>query len=248
MCVCKFKFVTVATVIQRLIKMSPSNRLNEKPMESWIKAGYEHVKGTLTPQPISRPKFTLTELKNAIPAHCFKRSMIKSFGYLTLDLVIIISLLCCTYITLEKHHLPLLGQVILYSIYWYVQGIFLFAIWVLAHECGEFCNWNDRENLEKLFKTTALHLQDTVHFRKIILWTIPLDWLYIQHCSLRITVGKYRIVNTIQIQAVVKMTKLSFRLPKMKSGQCSSTFPTIARFSICRKSCFSYYWDGCQLI
>lgn len=107
--------------------------------EKLIKAGYEYVEGSLMPQPLSPPKFTLTELKNAIPAHCFERSMIKSFGYLALDFVVIVSLLCCAYVLFEQQELlPHYCQLIGYPIYWFIQGSFMFGIWVLAHECGTF--------------------------------------------------------------------------------------------------------------
>lgn len=115
-----------------------SKQLKDDEMELLIKAGYEHVEGAIMPQPISRPQFTLSELKTAIPAHCFERSMFKSFGYLALDIVIIISLLWCAYALLEQHHLPFYCEFVAYAAYWFVQGSLLFAIWVLGHECGEF--------------------------------------------------------------------------------------------------------------
>lgn len=100
------------------------------------KAGYEYVDGTIVPQPISRPQFTLTELKNAIPPHCFERSMLKSFGYLALDLVIVSSLFGCAYIVLEQRSLPFYCQLVGYVAYWFLQGSVLFGVWVIAHECG----------------------------------------------------------------------------------------------------------------
>lgn len=102
-----------------------------------VKAGYEYVEGTPVPQPMARPQFTLADLRNAIPPHCFERSMVKSFGYLALDVVIISSLLCFTYALFEMLSLPLYCQLIGYPIYWFVQGSVMFGIWVLAHECGE---------------------------------------------------------------------------------------------------------------
>lgn len=117
-----------------------SEQLNDDESELLIKAGLVHVDGALMPQPISRPQFTLTELRNAIPAHCFDRSMVKSLGYLTLDLAIIVSLLYCAYAVLEQQSLPLYAEIIAYPVYWFIQGSFLFAIWVLAHECGELRN------------------------------------------------------------------------------------------------------------
>lgn len=119
--------------------MNP-HRLSEETdisqTELLIKAGYKHVEGAPKPQPISRPQFTLTELKNAIPSHCFERSMVKSFGFLILDIAIITSLIFCAYALFELQFLSAYFQ-LLYPVYWFVQGSFLFGIWVLAHECGE---------------------------------------------------------------------------------------------------------------
>jgi len=41
------------------------------------------------PQPVDKPTFTIGDIKNAIPKHCFERSLLLSFGHLIHDLVII---------------------------------------------------------------------------------------------------------------------------------------------------------------
>lgn len=104
--------------------------------EALINAGYQHVEGTIPPQPLSRPQFTLAELRTAIPPHCFERRMWKSFAYLTSDLVIISSLIVGAVAVLEQQSLPFHFQIVGYSAYWFLQGSFLFGIWVLGHECG----------------------------------------------------------------------------------------------------------------
>lgn len=101
--------------------------------ETLTKAGYEYVEGTLVPQPIARPQFTLKELRNAIPAHCFERSMLKSFGYLGLDLVYVSTMLYCAYVALEQRFLPFYCQLVGYLIYWFLQGSVLFGLWVLGN-------------------------------------------------------------------------------------------------------------------
>lgn len=101
-----------------------------------IKAGYQYIEGTPKPQPISRPQFTLTQLKQAVPPHCFQRSTIKSFGYLTLDFVIVVSLFSGAYFILEQWHLPIHFKIAGYCLYWFLQGSILFGVWVLGHECG----------------------------------------------------------------------------------------------------------------
>lgn len=113
-----------------------SDQLHDDESELLIKAGYEHVEGALMAQPICRPQFTLTELRNALPAHCFQRSMVKSFGYLALDIVLIFSLLSCAYAAFEQQSSPVYSQLV-YPVYWFLQGSIFFGLWVLAHECGK---------------------------------------------------------------------------------------------------------------
>ena len=84
--------------------------------------------------PHEKPPFTLSQLKKAIPPHCFRRSVLRSFSYVVYDLTIafILYYLANTYI-------PLLSQPMSYvawPIYWAVQGSFLTGVWVIAHECG----------------------------------------------------------------------------------------------------------------
>lgn len=115
-----------------------TDQLKDDETELLIQAGYEHVKGALYPQPISRPKFSITDLRNAIPAHCFERSMVKSFGYLSFDILAIILLLWSAYVGLEEQSLPYHMDLIAYPVYWFIQGSFMFGLWVLAHECGNY--------------------------------------------------------------------------------------------------------------
>lgn len=116
------------------IGMEKSKLEMNNDYDELIKAGYQYVEGTPVPQPIARPQFSLSELKNAIPPHCFERSMLKSFGYLARDFVYVGLLAYVAYVTLEQRSLT--WQLIGYPIYWFLQGSVLFGVWVLAHECG----------------------------------------------------------------------------------------------------------------
>lgn len=84
--------------------------------------------------PFSKPPFTLGDIKKAIPPHCFKRSILRSFSYVVRDLVsfIVLAYVAATYIPLLPHPLPYLA----WPIYWFFQGCILMAIWVLGHESG----------------------------------------------------------------------------------------------------------------
>ncbi|XXG87687.1 hypothetical protein AAC387_Pa12g0002 [Persea americana] len=86
--------------------------------------------------PVAKPSFTLSQLKKAIPPHCFKRSILRSMSYVVSDLTIssILYYLATTYIPLIPS--PLLRYLLAWPIYWVLQGAVLMGIWVLGHECG----------------------------------------------------------------------------------------------------------------
>lgn len=117
--------------------MHPNHNLTcRKEYLQLVKAGYKYVDGTPLPQPIAKPHFSLSELKAAIPSHCFKRNMTKSLGYLAWNLFICSILFFGAYVILELHSLPLLITVPGYLAYWFLQGSYMTGLWVIAHECG----------------------------------------------------------------------------------------------------------------
>nr|AEJ87847.1 omega-6-desaturase [Ginkgo biloba] len=82
--------------------------------------------------PSAKPPFTVGQLKKAIPPHCFNRSMLTSFSYLAIDLVVSAFLLCSTRFFTFSGVL----EWTLWLGYWIAQGCVLTAVWVIAHECG----------------------------------------------------------------------------------------------------------------
>ncbi|XP_021728872.1 delta(12)-acyl-lipid-desaturase-like [Chenopodium quinoa] len=84
--------------------------------------------------PNSKPPFTLGQLKQAIPPHCFQRSLLKSFTCLVYDIT-----LACLFYFIASHVIPTLAYplpLLGWPIYWAVQGCILTGVWVVAHECG----------------------------------------------------------------------------------------------------------------
>ncbi|KAE8664429.1 Omega-6 fatty acid desaturase, endoplasmic reticulum [Hibiscus syriacus] len=90
--------------------------------------------GSLKRVPISKPPFSLSDIKRAIPPHCFKRSLFRSFSYLIYDLILIsiFYYVATTYI----NHLPQPLSSVAWAVYWAVQGCVMTGVWVIAHECG----------------------------------------------------------------------------------------------------------------
>lgn len=77
------------------------------------------------------PNFSISTLKNAIPKHCFERSLLTSSYYLFRDIALVAVLFYCAYML---QFIPY-GW-LLYPVYWVAQGTAFLGLWVLAHECG----------------------------------------------------------------------------------------------------------------
>ncbi|KAI3742347.1 hypothetical protein L1987_60027 [Smallanthus sonchifolius] len=100
----------------------------------WMSDSSDDVKDVLKRVPVD-PPFSLSDLKKAIPAHCFKRSIIRSSYYVVHDLVITYAFyfLANTYI----HLLPAPLAYIAWLVYWFCQASILTGLWVIGHECGD---------------------------------------------------------------------------------------------------------------
>ncbi|KAI7739056.1 hypothetical protein M8C21_030333, partial [Ambrosia artemisiifolia] len=80
------------------------------------------------------PPFTLSDLKKAIPAHCFDRSVIRSSYYVVHDLIV-----SYVFYFLANNYIPLLPSPLAYiawPVYWFCQASILTGLWVIGHECG----------------------------------------------------------------------------------------------------------------
>ncbi|KAH8769700.1 fatty acid desaturase-domain-containing protein [Hyaloscypha finlandica] len=81
------------------------------------------------------PTFTMKEIHDAIPPHCFKPSVLRSMAYVVRDYFYL-----STLIYLAVTYIPLLPNVYLRFAAWVayttVQGFVFTGIWILAHECG----------------------------------------------------------------------------------------------------------------
>ncbi|KAH8551139.1 delta-12 fatty acid desaturase [Umbelopsis sp. PMI_123] len=80
------------------------------------------------------PDFSIKEIRDAIPAHCFERDTLRSFSHVFYDLSIIAAL---GYAATFIDHIPYSwARILLWPAYWVAQGIVATGIWVIAHECG----------------------------------------------------------------------------------------------------------------
>ncbi|KAJ1923418.1 hypothetical protein EC988_010427 [Linderina pennispora] len=77
------------------------------------------------------PNFTIKELRDCVPKHCFERDTMRSFSYVAYDILGVIALAtCATYI----HQLPLFLRAPAWIAYWIAQGVVCTGLWVIAHE------------------------------------------------------------------------------------------------------------------
>ncbi|KAF4359181.1 hypothetical protein F8388_005290 [Cannabis sativa] len=98
-----------------------------------MKMGGNGENSRLERAPHTAPPFTLSQLKKAIPPHCFNRSLLHSFSYLLQDLFFasLFYYVATSYFYLP-HPLPYLA----WPLYWIFQGIIFCGVWVLGHDCG----------------------------------------------------------------------------------------------------------------
>ncbi|KAG2358321.1 fatty acid desaturase-domain-containing protein [Suillus spraguei] len=92
------------------------------------------------------PDLTIKDLLSAIPAHCFKRSALRSSLYIVYDLVMISgiyktatyldTLISPEYVSLPHPLLYPAARLSLWAGYSFWTGLFATGLWVIAHECG----------------------------------------------------------------------------------------------------------------
>ncbi|PPJ55209.1 hypothetical protein CBER1_05713 [Cercospora berteroae] len=83
------------------------------------------------------PDYTINDIRNAIPKHCYERSGLRGLSYVARDIALLASTfyLFNTYCTPEYvPSYPL--RAALWAFYTFAQGCFGTGLWVLAHECG----------------------------------------------------------------------------------------------------------------
>lgn len=83
------------------------------------------------------PDYTIKQIRDAIPAHCFERSAARGLAYVARD----VASLAVTFYLFHNYVTPEIvpstnARAGLWALYAFVQGLFGTGLWVLAHECG----------------------------------------------------------------------------------------------------------------
>ena len=114
--------------------MCVAPRLREEFEELSAKEVEKSTRGALSATPPQDGPITKRSLRECIPPECFKRSYAKSLGHLAWDLLqVYLTYAAATY---AAKCLPSALAPAVWLTYWFCQGLFLTALWVVAHECG----------------------------------------------------------------------------------------------------------------
>ena len=83
------------------------------------------------------PSYSMKDLRDAVPLHCFERSALTGFSYIARDLFLLTANFYLFYTLVTPEYIPnWYVRVGLWSTYAFIQSLFATGIWVMAHECG----------------------------------------------------------------------------------------------------------------
>ena len=87
--------------------------------------------------PFVMPDYTINQIRDAIPKHCFERSGLRGLGYVARDIASLATVFYLTNRYVTPEYIPSMPvRAGLWALYTFVQGLFATGLWVLAHECG----------------------------------------------------------------------------------------------------------------
>ncbi|KAG0050895.1 linoleoyl-CoA desaturase activity protein [Gryganskiella cystojenkinii] len=170
--------------------MAPPNTIDAGLTHRHIPAPTASVSSKVTfERNYKLPEFTIKEIRECIPAHCFERSGLRGLCHVAIDLTWA-SLLFLGATQIDKVD-SLLIRALLWPAYWIAQGIVCTGIWVLAHECGH-----------QSFSTSKT-LNNTV------------GWIL--HSMLLVPYHSWRISHSKHHKATGHMTKDQVFVPKTRT-------------------------------
>ncbi|KAI1761928.1 fatty acid desaturase-domain-containing protein [Hypoxylon sp. FL1150] len=83
------------------------------------------------------PDYTIKDIRDAIPKHCFERSAVKGLYYVFRDIVQLAATFYIFHTYVTPENIPSYpARFALWGLYTFMQGLSGTGIWVLAHECG----------------------------------------------------------------------------------------------------------------
>ncbi|KAH8788049.1 fatty acid desaturase-domain-containing protein [Diaporthe sp. PMI_573] len=87
--------------------------------------------------PFEVPDYTIKDIRDAIPKHCFERDGVKGMGYVLRDMACLAATFYLFHNFVTPEYIPSYPlRFALWGLYTVMQGLFGTGLWVLAHECG----------------------------------------------------------------------------------------------------------------
>ncbi|KAG6019566.1 Oleate hydroxylase fah12 [Claviceps sp. Clav32 group G5] len=87
--------------------------------------------------PFTPPDFTIKDIRDAIPKHCYERSALRGYGYILRDIACLSTTFYLFHNFVTPENVPSTPlRFALWGIYTVLQGLFGTGLWVIAHECG----------------------------------------------------------------------------------------------------------------
>ncbi|KAI7774716.1 hypothetical protein LA080_007958 [Diaporthe eres] len=87
--------------------------------------------------PFEVPDYTIKDIRDAIPKHCFERDGVKGMGYVLRDMACLATTFYLFHSFVTPEYIPSYPlRFALWGLYTAMQGLFATGLWVLAHECG----------------------------------------------------------------------------------------------------------------
>ncbi|CAD6581482.1 MAG: Oleate hydroxylase fah12 [Alectoria sarmentosa] len=83
------------------------------------------------------PEFTINDVRNAIPKHCFERSAARGLMYVARDIFSLATTFALFHTLWTPANVPSNNvRAAGWALYTFIQGCFGTGLWVMAHECG----------------------------------------------------------------------------------------------------------------
>ncbi|KAK5737055.1 hypothetical protein LTR17_007016 [Elasticomyces elasticus] len=87
--------------------------------------------------PFKIPDYTIKDIRDAIPKHCFERSAVRGLAYVARDWAALASTFYIFNAYCTPEYVPsYAARCVLWGVYTILQGLTGTGLWVLAHECG----------------------------------------------------------------------------------------------------------------
>lgn len=118
-----------STSLSSMSSVDVNQAKTEKPQYGKL---YDTYGNEFTP-----PDFTIKDIRDAIPKHCYKRSALKGYGYILRDIACLATTFTIWYNYVTPEYIPSTPvRAGLWAVYTVLQGLFGTGLWVIAHECG----------------------------------------------------------------------------------------------------------------